>query len=165
MDQIVIRAAQAEDIDAVACLWEALVDYHHRIDPELPSAAPQGAKRYARRLVDRIDDPTSCLLVADANGEVVGYVFGVIVDLAPEMFMHDASGFLADIYVSDSYRRQGIGRRLVEGLAAWFSEKGLRYFEWHVAARNEESVAFWHSVGGRNVMLRMRAEIDSEMNP
>ncbi len=157
-----IRAARSEDVDTVAKLWEALVLYHHHLDTSLPPAAPQGARRYARRLIDRLDDPMSRVLVAELDGKVVGYVLGVVVDLAPEMFAQEASGFLADIYVAEDYRRRGVGRALVEALMAWFHKKGLSYFEWHVAAQNEDSIAFWRSVGGRHVMLRMRAELDSD---
>ena len=158
----VIRLLTPEDADAVAHLWEALVAYHRELDASLPPAAPQGARRYARRLVDRLDDPMSRVLVAEVDGKVVGYVLGVVVDLAPEMFAQEASGFLADIYVDADYRRVGIGKALVEGLVAWFHEKGLHYYEWHVAARNEDSLAFWRSLGGREVMLRMRAEVDHQ---
>jgi len=156
----VIRLLKAEDVDAVAQLWEALVAYHRELDASLPPAAPQGARRYARRLSDRLDDPMSRVLVAEMDGKLVGYVLGVVVDLAPEMFSQDASGFLADIFVDADHRRAGVGKALVEGLMDWFHEKGLHYFEWHVAARNEESLAFWRSLGGREVMLRMRAEVD-----
>jgi ribosomal protein S18 acetylase RimI-like enzyme len=147
-------------VDTVAHLWNALVAYHSELDESLPPAAPQGERRYARRLIDRLDDPMSRVLVADVDGQVVGYVLGVIVDLAPEMFQQEASGFLADIYVDEAYRRAGAGRALVVELASWFRQQGIRYFEWHVAARNEDSIAFWRSLGGREVMLRMRADLD-----
>ncbi len=147
-------------MDAVAGLWQALVDYHRRLDSDLPPATPQGARRYARRLMDRLDDPMSRVLVAEKHGDVVGYVLGVVVDLAPEMFAQEASGFLADIFVEENSRREGVGTALVEALATWFREKGLRYFEWHVAARNQDSIAFWRQLGGREVMLRMRADLN-----
>jgi ribosomal protein S18 acetylase RimI-like enzyme len=147
-------------VDTLARLWDALVAFHGTLDPSLPPAAPQGARRYARRLLDRLDDPMSRVLVSEVDGKVVGYVLGVIVDLAPEMFAQEASGFLADLYVEEAYRRSGLGRGLVVELASWFHEKGMHYFEWHVAARNEESVAFWRSLGGREVMLRMRTDLD-----
>ncbi|HVU14079.1 MAG TPA: GNAT family N-acetyltransferase [Phototrophicaceae bacterium] len=162
MDKVIIRQVQAEDMDAVARLWLALVEYHRQLDSDLPPAAPQGAKRYARRLIERLDDPMSRVLVAETEGKVVGYVLGVVVDLAPEMFAQEASGFLADIFVDEAYRREGVGKALVDGLADWFRSKGLHYFEWHVAARNDAGIAFWQTMGGREVMLRMRAELDSK---
>ena len=160
MDKVIIRRLKADDVDAVAQLWGALVDYHRALDASLPAAAPQGMRRYARRLSDRLEDSMSRVFVAEADDKVVGYVLGVVVDLAPEMFAQEPSGFLADIFVDEAYRHMGVGTQLVEALTAWFKEKGLRFYEWHVAARNTESLKFWESLGGRNVMLRMRAEVD-----
>lgn len=161
MDKVIIRLLKAGDVDAVAQLWGSLVEYHRGLDASLPPAAPQGVRRYARRLSDRLDDPMSRVFVAETDGKVVGYVLGVVVDLAPEMFAQEPSGFLADIFVDEAYRHSGVGTQLVEALTGWFQEKGLRYYEWHVAARNTDSLKFWESLGGRNVMLRMRAEVDS----
>jgi len=159
VDKVIIRPAAPHDIDAVAQLWQALVGYHRELDSDLPPAAPNGAVRYARRLMDRLEDPLTSVLVAEIDGKVVGYVLGMVVDLVPEMFSQSPSGFLADIYVAADYRRLGVGRALVEHLTAWFREKGLRYYEWHVAARNEDALEFWRKVGGRDVMLRMRGEL------
>jgi ribosomal protein S18 acetylase RimI-like enzyme len=159
VDQVVIRAAAHADIDAVAGLWSALVDYHRSLDRDLPPAAPNGALRYARRLSDRLDDPMTRVLVAEVDDRIVGYVLGVVVDLAPEMFAQEASGFLADIYVDPAHRRSGIGRALVTALGDWFRSRGLRYYEWHVATSNTDSLAFWREIGGRDVMLRMRADL------
>jgi GNAT superfamily N-acetyltransferase len=84
----------------------------------------------------------------------------MVVDLAPDMFVHEASGFLADIYVDATVRRNGIGRMLVTALIDWFRDKGLRYFEWHAAVQNPDGIAFWRALGGREVMLRMRADVN-----
>lgn len=162
MDKVVIRPAAPADIDAVAHLWESLVEHHRALDGDLPPAAPNGAQRYARRLIDRLDDPMTRVLIAELDGRVVGYVLGVIVDLAPEMFAQEASGFLADIYVEQDVRGQGVGRALVDDLSAWFRSHGLRYFEWHVAAHNDAGIAFWQAMGGRSVMLRMRADLEQK---
>lgn len=159
MDKVVIRLAAPSDIDAIAGLWLALVTYHRELDPHLPPAAPNGASRYARRLLDRLDEPMTRVLVAEVDGAVIGYVLGMVVDLAPEMFAQPPSGFLADIYVDTAHRRRGAGRALVEHLTAWFRDKGLTYYEWHVAALNDDALRFWRAMGGGSVMLRMRAEI------
>ncbi|NDJ60639.1 MAG: GNAT family N-acetyltransferase, partial [Chloroflexi bacterium] len=66
------------------------------------------------------------------------------------------------IYVDTAHRRYGVGRALVTALRAWFHERGLRHFEWHVAAHNPAGIAFWRALGGRSVLLRMRADVISD---
>jgi ribosomal protein S18 acetylase RimI-like enzyme len=159
VDSVVIRPAVTADIEAVGRLWTNLVDYHVALDHRLPSAVPNGGRRYARRLYDKLDDPFARLLVADAGGQVVGFVLGMIVDLVPDVFEQEPSGFLADIYVDAAYRRHGIGRRLVEALMTWFQERGVTYYELHVAALNAEGLAFWRALESEPVMVRMRTPV------
>jgi ribosomal protein S18 acetylase RimI-like enzyme len=157
-----VRAAVARDLDQIARLWAGLVHYHRQLDAGLPEAAEDGPQRYARRLAERLTDPATCVLVAAQGKQVVGYVLGFVVDLAPDMFVQASSGFIADIYVDEEFRGRGVGRSLVSELADWFRERGVRYFEWHVAAHNQEGIAFWRAIGGRDVMLRMRADLHDD---
>jgi ribosomal protein S18 acetylase RimI-like enzyme len=154
-----IRPARDSDVDAIASLWLELVAYHVQVDAMLPSATEHGERSYARRIRDQLPNRSACVLVAEVDSQVIGYVLGVIVELIPEMFQQEPSGFLADIYVKAEYRRDGVGRGLVQALATWFASKGLRYFEWHVAAQNSEGIAFWKALQGRDVMVRMRSDI------
>ncbi|MBL8162752.1 MAG: GNAT family N-acetyltransferase [Anaerolineae bacterium] len=159
MAETVIRPANTDDGDAIGELWLALVAYHQALDPALPGAASGGQHRYVRRLLDRLEDRHTCVLVAELDGRVVGYALAMVADLMPDIFDQQASGFLADIYVEPDVRRLGIGRALIESLKAWFRERGVRHFDWHVAAQNHEGIAFWRAIGGQDVMLRMRAQI------
>lgn len=160
MAEIVVRLVRPDDVDIIARMWDSLVTYHRELDSDLPPAAPNGARRYARRIVDRLADPFTRALIAEIDGKPVGYVLGMVADFTPEIFDQEPSGFLADIYVDDQYRRFGVGKALVDALAAWFTSRGLAYFEWHVAARNPAGMAFWKAIGGRSVMIRMRADLD-----
>ncbi|PJF40857.1 MAG: GNAT family N-acetyltransferase [Chloroflexi bacterium] len=157
-----IRRATAEDAEVIGELWLKLVNYHQALDVDLPRASRDGASRYAQRVNARLDDPHSRIFVAEEDGQVVGYVLGVVVDLVPDMFVQERSGFLADIYVLDEYRNRAIGRALVDALIEWFKSQGLRYFEWHVAVANDAARAFWYSLGGRDSMIRMRYDLFEE---
>ncbi|HLV34492.1 MAG TPA: GNAT family N-acetyltransferase [Spirillospora sp.] len=157
-----IRPAIASDVVAIGKLWEQLVAYHRELDEVYPRATPQGASLYARSLRDRLNDSHTKVFVAEEDGRLVGYVLGVVVDLLPEMFEQEAGGFLADIFVEEAYRGRGIGRGLVEALVDWFREKGLRHYEWHVAATNYPALSFWAQIGGRQLQIRMRADIDED---
>jgi GNAT superfamily N-acetyltransferase len=162
VDEVMIRPATRDDADAIARLWEQLVAYHRALDDNLPVAAPDGAQRYAERLIDRLEDSQTCVLVAQEGRKIVGFVLGVVVDLVPEMFVSESGGFLADVFVEQAYRRRGIGQALVNALADWFRQQGLEHFEWYVAARNHEGRAFWQALGGVDVMLRMRVQLGEE---
>ena len=159
VDDILIRPAAPADADAIGAMWERLVEYHQSLDPGLPSAGKDGGAFYARRIIDRLQDTHTHTLVAVHDDALIGYTLGVIVDVAPEMFVQETGGFLADIYVEQPFRRLGVGRRLVEALAEWFESRGVEHMEWYVAARNNAGLNFWETLGGRQVMIRMRIEL------
>jgi ribosomal protein S18 acetylase RimI-like enzyme len=156
---MMIRTALASDAVAIGKLWEKLVMYHRELDQDMPQATANGAELYGRNLRSRLNDSHTRVFVAEEDGRVVGYVLGVVVDLLPEIFEQELSGFLADIYVDEAYRGRGIGRDLVAALAAWFRDQGVRYFDWHVAAANQEALAFWEHIGARPTQIRMRVDI------
>jgi GNAT superfamily N-acetyltransferase len=157
-----IRPAKPGDIEAIAKLWEELVAYHRELDAALPVAADDGSEHYSRRIQDSLYNNHTRVLVAEEDGEVVGYILGVLVDLLPEMFIQERGGFVADVYVKPAYRGRGIGRRLVQAIKKWFRSLNVRHFEWYVAAHNPDGIAFWRSVGGRDVMIRMRARLEED---
>lgn len=159
---ITIRSVEPRDKKAIAQLWQALTDYHVQLDPRLPGATPGAANRYASRLLERRDDSFTRAFVAEVEGRVVGYVLGAVVDLHPDLFEHVDTGFIADIFVEEGYRRHGIARRLVDTLNAWFAEQGVYHTEWQVAAANLDGIRFWEAVGGRPIMSRMRMAIKAD---
>lgn len=154
---MIIRPVKEADADRVGELWKALIQHHRMLDEAMPTPAADGAYRYAQRVRNSQHDDQTVVFVAEVDGEIAGYVMGVIVDLLPEMFEEERGGFLADIYVDPAYRQQGLGRGLVKALKNWFRGREVDYFEWYVAAANMDAIAFWRTLGGRDVMLRMRA--------
>jgi GNAT superfamily N-acetyltransferase len=164
VDEIVIRPATPEDTDAIGQLWLQLVEYHNHLSPDLPHAAYNGAKQYARRIASRLLDTHTRVLVAEHKGRIIGYVFGVITDMMPEMFEEEVAGFLADIFVESDYRGRGVGRALVNGLTDWFREHSVQYFEWYVATSNRDGFTFWQAMGGREIVSRMRIDLNNSDN-
>lgn len=56
-------------------------------------------------------------------------------------------GYLADMYVLPTYRRQGIGSKLFDSAQEWFRENGVRKVELNVLAKNTVGINFWKSKG------------------
>ncbi|MCC5477273.1 GNAT family N-acetyltransferase [Streptomyces sp. NPDC059680] len=86
------------------------------------------------------------LLLAYAGGGPVGFVSGVETvhpDKGTEMFLYELA-------VAEPYRRRGIGRALVERLAALARERGC-YGMWvGVDTGNDVALAAYRSAGGKD---------------
>ncbi len=82
-------------------------------------------------------------IVAEIGGEPVGYVIyypGYDTDSA-------TSGiYLADLYVDQTRRRQGVGRALITGLAAAARGQGARWMFWSVLKRNRGARRFYKKI-------------------
>lgn len=56
-------------------------------------------------------------------------------------------GFINDLVVSEEYRGQGIGTRLIEKAELFFKEQGCDYTQLEVFAPNREALAFYQKLG------------------
>jgi GNAT superfamily N-acetyltransferase len=157
-----IRRALGADVGEITEMWEALVAHHLSLDPDLPQPTADGAEKYARLLVTYMGyDEGRVFVAVNERGMLVGYILGSLADRSPSMFVPEPVGNIMDLYVRSEFRRQGIGRQLVDAMMTWFSEKQIRVVSWDVVAANAETHAFWKAVGGRDLMLRMQIRIES----
>lgn len=91
----------------------------------------------------------AAVLVAELDGHIVGR-------LSIGRDSHPASEHVADVgvMVADGYRRQGIGRALMESAEAWAKSVGVRKIELHVFPHNESALALYERLGYRQVGVR-----------
>lgn len=150
-----MRAAQREDLPAVIRLWQALQEHSAAHDPRLtPSIG--AADWFLGFLRDELDNASTALFVAERDGELVGYVLGQILH-RPTLQSGDC-GYVADLYVSDSRRGQGIGRRLFHALRDWFRARGLTAIELQIVRANPASQAFWRKMGFSDFLRTLRSD-------
>lgn len=62
-------------------------------------------------------------------------------------------GCINGIYVSDSYKRQGLGRELFEASLAWLKSEGVTYLELYHMINDERATAFWKKMGFMQIQL------------
>lgn len=90
-----------------------------------------GIEKYLKR------NPTTCF-VAEDNGKVIGVIIAG----------HDGRrGFIYHTTVHTDYRRQGIGKQLVERALSALEAEGINKAALVVFARNENGNAFWEKIG------------------
>ncbi|KAF0313325.1 Diamine acetyltransferase 1 [Amphibalanus amphitrite] len=87
-------------------------------------------------------------LVADRGGELIGHAIYTL-----NWAGYDGIGrclFLADLFVRESARRLGVGRRLMRALAAAAVRRGAPHIDFTVYGWNEPALRFYRSLGGRS---------------
>lgn len=153
MSQVVVRQATRKDVRGILPLWNEMMDHHAALDARF-RPAPDGEGHWAKILRDWLRADDCCVLVADAEGRLVGYIVGMMRE-NPPVLLPPAYGLVSDICVHPAWRRHGIGRRLFEALRDWFREKELLTVQLNVAHFNPVSQAFWRAVGCEDYMDRL----------
>ena len=132
---------------------------HHEADPRRFLSADNAEAGYGRFLVSRIDDPEFTVLVVDGPSEVVGYVLAGI-EPTSWIELRGPCGFIHDVYVHESARRQGIARELLRAAIEWVHSKGLSQVVLWSKTDNETAQRLFGTLGFRRTMTEMT--LDSE---
>lgn len=134
---LVLRAAAPRDIPLVRELIEGLAEYerlrHECVATDaLLEQALFGPRPYAE------------VVIAEWNAEPAGFA----------LFFHNFSTFLArpgiyleDLYVRPEHRGHGVGKALLQHLAALALQRGCGRLEWSVLDWNEDAIGFYRKLG------------------
>ncbi len=162
---VVVRVATSQDLPAAGRLGALLVRQHHGLDPQRFIAGGEDvAAGYRWFLGTQLAEPAAVVLVAERDGAVVGYAYATL-EGDDWMALRAAAGFLHDVVVEESARRQGIATLLVEAACAWLREHGApRVLLWS-ATGNPGAQALFERLGFRRTMVEMTRELDPTAGP
>ena len=144
--EVIIREGGQEDLDAVAALWEELTSLHHALDNRFWIRAEGGCEKYSRWVAEGLDDDRWVLIVAEAQGRVVGFIHGMLKE-APPPLAAKRTGHVTDLIVAEGHRHRGVGPRLVEAASRWFRDKQAQELTLNAAVCNRPAREFWEAMG------------------
>jgi ribosomal protein S18 acetylase RimI-like enzyme len=153
-----IRPATPADLAAIGQLGALLVRVHHGFDPDrFIAATPQTARSYGSFLGTQLDEPNILVLVAERDGEVVGYAYAGV-EGNDWMSLRGPAGVLYDIVIDPAHRGQGVGRVLLDAALAALEAKGAPRVVLSTAERNEPAQRLFARAGFRRTMIEMTRE-------
>ena len=155
---VTIRTAQPGDLAQVGELAGKLVRQHHGFDPLRFMLIPNVEAGYAHFFAGELSSSETWILVAEQEGRVVGYAYA---RREPRNWndLLDAHAALHDLYVSESVRRQGVARQLVQAIRDAAAQRGVPRLVLHTASRNATARDFFARVGFRETMVEMTLEL------
>jgi ribosomal protein S18 acetylase RimI-like enzyme len=109
-----VRDARRDDYDGLCTVIKEVDMFHADAIPHFFRHF-EGAARSPEWFTDALDNPDSLLLVAEREGSIVGFLWG-LVRSSPDTPMHvPRRWLLVDMLgVAETHRGQGIGRTLME---------------------------------------------------
>lgn len=157
---VTVRGARLEDESALGLLGAMLVTEHHEFDPQrFIAPVPQLPDRYGRYLVSQIKRPEMIVLVAERDGDVVGYVYAGL-EGNDYMALRGPAGLVYDLVVDPAHRRKGIGSALMDAALEALRRLGAPRVLLFTAQMNHGAQAMFASAGFRRTMIEMTRELD-----
>jgi ribosomal protein S18 acetylase RimI-like enzyme len=154
--EVIVRRAEPADVEGlVACSGALFAEDAGTRDPSIDINWPHehGAQRFASGLTD----PNRLLLVADRGGEVVGHLTGTLVE--PSAMRPVKAATLVSMYVQPAYRRDRIGRRMVDEFLAWAKESGAGSAQVTAYSSNAEAIRFYERNGFATQSVTLEAAL------
>lgn len=151
-----VRAATADDAEPISKLASEFHAYLNALGD--PTEFNFNASTYLR---DGFGERPAFLgLVAESNDNVVGYL---ILDFDYDTDHSRRLAFVNDLFVTESYRGQGVGKALMDHAAETAREHGAQALWWGVYERNESALKFYESLGAAYVkgISFMSIEVDN----
>ena len=153
-----ITKATINDVQLIAEFGRRLNKLHFEFDPQYYIFDEKNfAYSFGDWLRNQLAIPSSIILVAKENNEVIGFLSGFVKYLFP-WFNIKRVGHISFMFIDERYRRKGVGKQLINYAKDWFKEQGLAYIELYVNERNAQGLTFWKSMvfADFQKFLRMR---------
>ena len=157
----IIRAATPADLPTVGRLGALLVRTHHAFDRRrFLAPTPRTEQGYASFLGTQLASPEAVLLVAEHDGQVVGYAYAGI-EGHDWMSLRGPAGVLHDLLVDPDHRGKGVGAMLLQAVLTRLQERGASQVVLSTAERNEAAQRLFARAGFRRTMIEMTRDLAS----
>ncbi len=157
-----IRPAEKRDLAALGRLGAMLMRTHSAFDPQRFLEPREGSERgYASFLGSVVESEDGCVLVAEQDGAITGYIYVALEPLSWKE-LRGPAGFVHDLLVVEHARRAGVATRLLQAGIGWLREHGAPRVVLWTAAPNDAARSLFRGLGFRETMLEMTMELGGD---
>jgi GNAT superfamily N-acetyltransferase len=154
-----IRRAEKRDLEAVGKLGAMLMRVHFAFDRERFLAPGESAESgYAWFLGSVLESAEGTVLVAEREGDIVGYLYAALEPLSWKE-LRGPAGFIHDVAVREDARRSGVAAQLMQAGIEWLRAQGAPRVVLWSAAGNSGAQQLFRRIGFRDTMVEMTLEL------
>ncbi len=161
--KIIIREYESTDFEAILPLADRFEDYLISIDDMKRLRREEGfAEKYLTLTLQEIEEKGGKFYVACDDEKIIGGVIGVHEENSPQLNVEQGErkcGRVTELYVDDEYRKQGIGKMLMEKIENYFRENNYDDIVLEVLKPNTNAYGFYLSHGYKERAIEMLKEL------
>ena len=142
-------------LEALECekLLKKHIEYESKIDINID------AKANVDDFFDRMaGNPDAILLAAKQEEKIVGYLHGFIKNNYKNISKNDIA-VINIVYVDEKYRRQGVGKALLNSFYDWVKFKNTNYIEVETYINNENAIKFYEKSDFSTIKVTYRKKL------
>ena len=156
-----IRLAQPADIPNLFHLIEKVSDFHKSLDVDRYNFLPNQGQLYEKWLHKLLLDSSHLCLVAESNSseskvssQLVAYLIATVESEIPIYHLKEY-GYIHDLWVEETYRRQGIARQMVMKTLEHFQQLDVKQIRLNSLVDNDGAFKLYASCGFRASTFEM----------
>jgi ribosomal protein S18 acetylase RimI-like enzyme len=161
--EVSIHRATSEDYKPLCALFDEVDDLHRRSLPHL-FKKPDGPARGENFIRDILGDENVCLLIAESNEKLIGFVHAAI-QPAPSLPIFRSRNYavVQGIGVGAEFRKLGVGRLLMDKVEEWALARGVSSIELNVYEFNRTAITFYERLGYETLSRKMSKTLDNQV--
>jgi ribosomal protein S18 acetylase RimI-like enzyme len=153
---VIIRDySESDERDLLVCVHE-FRKFLTQINPQRKNGLPD--EFYKKWMKDRkaeIWDEKGEIFVAEIEGKIVGYVYGLVKDINEPEYIPEKTGNIEELYVMPQYQKEGIATALIEKITQDFKINHCHTITLIVLQDNTHAVDYYHKRNFRTVTQEM----------
>ena len=138
--EVIIRTVAIDDSKAIAAILIELGWFDY-MKTESPHETQARVEQHMKMCL--ADDSHTVLVAENSAGDVVGYIS---VHWQPYMMLLDSEGYISELFVFESERGKGIGRRLLETVLEYAKKRDCARLHL-ITGRQRESYSIYKKLG------------------
>ncbi len=155
--KIKTEEAKRKDINSIVELNKGLADFHRKIDKYYKPGI-EAQRTFKKFLLENFGRKNFKALIAKDKEKIIGFFLGRIEKPKPYAVPRKI-GKIATVFISEKYRRKGIGKKMFKELIKWFKANKIKNVELSVDTRNKVGIVAWKKYGFFEFQKKMRLDL------
>lgn len=152
---LIIRNGCLKDGAKTLPIWDEFMEYHKKVSGMDMDMLNNAREMWANYFQRHVRSRTRKAVVAEQDGEIVGFLLGEI-QKRPPIFTTSQQAYIDSLGVIQSERNRGIASMMLDFFSEWAREKGLPFIMLNVAVENDIAISLYEKHGFKTMMLSQR---------